>query len=83
MFAIPSVEKTLSLRSGQGNAYFRGAGAGTGQLWMEFLGVLRNQVPDVQTNEVIAAANEMFRFFTAWMLNPPPKYLENGRQDEL
>jgi heme oxygenase len=62
------VEKVLHLPSGQGNAYFKGAGAGTGQLWMEFLEVLHSRVPDDQTEAVIAAAKGMFCFFTEWML---------------
>ena len=73
------VEKTLSLSPGQGNAYFRGAGAATGQLWMEFLEVLRNRVPDDQTEAVVIAAQEMFRFFTAWMQSDSPIELKERK----
>jgi heme oxygenase len=64
------VELALGLTAGQGNAYFRGHNERTGQLWKEFCDALRTNVPDSETDAVIAAAKAMFGVFGAWMRIP-------------
>jgi heme oxygenase len=61
------VERVLGLSAGVGNAYFCGHDQDTGILWKEFCGVLQAQVPDRETDLVIAAAKTMFRVFGSWM----------------
>jgi heme oxygenase (biliverdin-IX-beta and delta-forming) len=61
------VERVLGLTAGQGNAYFRGHNARTGQLWKEFCDALRTRLPDSETDAVITAAKAMFGVFGAWM----------------
>ncbi len=61
------VETALGFQMGRGAAYFRGSGKQTGSLWKDFLDVLRVRVPDAQTDEVILAAQGMFRLFAEWM----------------
>jgi heme oxygenase len=61
------VERVLGLVPGQGNAYFRGHNERTGHLWKEFCDVLRTNVPDSETDAVIAGAKAMFRVFGSWM----------------
>src|SRR5580693_9409415 len=61
------VELVLGLTAGQGNAYFRGHNERTGQLWKEFCHALRTNVPDSETDAVIAAAKAMFGVFGSWM----------------
>jgi heme oxygenase len=61
------VERVLGLTAGQGNAYFRGHNERTGQLWKEFCDALRTNVPDSETDTVIAAAKAMFGVFGSWM----------------
>jgi heme oxygenase (biliverdin-IX-beta and delta-forming) len=61
------VERVLGLTAGQGSAYFRGHNERTGQLWKGFCDALRTNVPDSDTDAVIAAAKAMFGAFGAWM----------------
>jgi len=56
------VEKVLNIKAGKGNAYFRGYGDRTGMMWQEFKAVLTD-VPEDQSDHVIAAAKAMFRVF--------------------
>jgi heme oxygenase len=61
------VEETLGLEAGYGNAYFRGHGQQTGAMWEEFCEVLRERVPEQESETVIGGAKEMFRVFSSWM----------------
>ena len=61
------VEASLDLQPGEGDRFFRGYGQETMPKWREFQQVLLT-VPEAQTEEVIAAAKEMFGIFRAWML---------------
>jgi heme oxygenase (biliverdin-IX-beta and delta-forming) len=61
------VQITLPLSQGHGDAFFRGHGLQTGALWMEFCEMLKTQVPNDQTDTVIASAKAMFATFGEWM----------------
>ena len=61
------VERVLNLVPGQGDAYFRGHTDQTGRLWKEFCDLLRTQVPDSETDAVVAGAKAMFHAFGSWM----------------
>jgi heme oxygenase len=61
------VEIVLGFQMGRGTAFFRGSGRQTGPLWKDFLDVLQVRVPDAQADEVILAAQSMFRLFAEWM----------------
>ena len=65
------VELVLKLTPGQGNAYFRGHNERTGKLWKEFCDALRTNVPDTETEAVIAAAKAMFGVYGSWMRIAP------------
>lgn len=60
------VEEVLGLIPGEGDAYFRGYDERTSAMWKAFKDVLA-EVPDDQTETVVQAAREMFRFFGACM----------------
>ncbi len=61
------VEKTLDLTEGDGDAFFRGHGERTGQMWKEFCELLKTKITDQQADEAIASARAMFACFGAWM----------------
>jgi heme oxygenase (biliverdin-IX-beta and delta-forming) len=61
------VETALHLTEGQGSLFFRGHGSQTGQMWKEFCEMLKLQVPDDKTDDVILSAKAMFRTFGTWM----------------
>ena len=61
------VETALFLTPGQGDSFFRGHGSQTGPLWKEFCEMLKTQVPDDQTDTVIASAKRMFATVRFWM----------------
>jgi heme oxygenase len=63
------VEDVLHLTFGEGTAYFRGFGDGTGPMWKEFINYLNTEVPNDQTDEVIVGAKKMFAAFGTWMHN--------------
>jgi heme oxygenase (biliverdin-IX-beta and delta-forming) len=65
------VELVLNLTAGQGNAYFCGHNERTGKLWKEFCDLLRTNVPDTETEAVIAAAKAMFGVYRSWMRIAP------------
>jgi heme oxygenase len=56
------VEEALGFVPGIGDAYFRGHGERTGEMWRAFRAVLA-EVPEEQSEHVIAAANAMFTVF--------------------
>jgi heme oxygenase (biliverdin-IX-beta and delta-forming) len=56
------VEETLGLRAGEGDAYFRGYGERTGEMWRAFRAVLV-EVPEDEGEVVITAAKAMFAVF--------------------
>jgi heme oxygenase (biliverdin-IX-beta and delta-forming) len=60
------LEEVLGLQAGEGDAYFRGYGEHTGEMWRSFKAVLAD-VPDTDTDSVIAAAKAMFGVFRAGM----------------
>ncbi len=62
-------EKVLSLRPGEGDAYFTGYGARTGSMWNGFKDLLR-ELPDADADEVIRSAKWMFAGFEQWMTGP-------------
>jgi heme oxygenase len=66
-FIARHVEAELFLTEGQGNSYFRGHGNQTGPLWKEFCDVLKERVPDEQTDAVVLSAKAMFQTFGTWM----------------
>ncbi len=51
--------------------YFRGFDSRTGPMWKEFLHLLEEQVPDQDTDDVIAGARLMFKTFGDWMRQAP------------
>jgi len=61
------VAEALHLTQGRGDAFFRGHGSQTGPYWKEFCEVLKTNVPDDQTDTVIASAKAMFATFTDCM----------------
>lgn len=61
------VQIALPLTQGHGAAFFRGHGSQTGSLWKEFCEMLATQVPNDQTDTVIASAKAMFATFGEWM----------------
>jgi heme oxygenase len=61
------VEATLHLCEGRGNSYFRGHGSQTGPLWKEFCEMLKERIPDEQTDAVVVSAKAMFHTFGTWM----------------
>jgi heme oxygenase len=60
------LEEVLGLAAGEGDAYFRGYGEHTGEMWRAFKGVL-GEVPEEQADSVIAAAKAMFGVFREGM----------------
>ena len=56
------LEERLGLTQGEGDAYFRGYGDRTGEMWRAFKAVL-SEVPEEQADDVIAAAKAMFGVF--------------------
>jgi heme oxygenase len=60
------LEEVLGLTAGEGNAYFRGYGERTGEMWRAFKAVLA-EVPEEQADSVIAAAKAMFGVFREGM----------------
>jgi heme oxygenase len=56
------VEEALGLEAGVGDAYFRGYGERTGEMWRAFRTVLM-EVPEEESEIVIAAAQAMFAVF--------------------
>ena len=56
------LEKTFQFTTGEGNAYFRGYGEHTGEMWNAFKTILI-KVPEDESAEVIAAAKAMFGVF--------------------
>jgi heme oxygenase len=62
-----TIEKTLALNQGQGNAYFRGHMDRTGPMWKDFCFLLTSRVPDEETDKVVQAANSMFETYGEWM----------------
>jgi heme oxygenase len=63
------VERVLSLRSGEGDAYFRGYEGRTALMWRDFTNIL-DDVPDCDAESLIRAAQQMFMDFTEWMERP-------------
>ena len=61
------VQVALSLVQGNGDAFLRGHGSQTGPLWKEFCEMLKTQVPNDETDRVIASAKAMFTTFGEWM----------------
>lgn len=61
------VEKVLHLSEGQGSSYFRGHGSQTGPMWKEFCEMLKQRIPDEQTDAVVVSAKAMFSTFGTWM----------------
>ena len=59
------VEQVLSLAPGHGDAYFRGYGERTGEMWREMKALLQ-AVPDSEANAVIFAARTLFSDFAGW-----------------
>jgi heme oxygenase len=66
-FIARHVEAALHLSEGRGNSYFRGHGSQTGPLWKEFCEMLKERIPDEQTDAVVISAKAMFHTFGAWM----------------
>jgi heme oxygenase len=60
------LEEVLGLQAGEGDAYFRGYGERTGEMWRAFKTVLAD-VPDTDADSVIAAAKAMFGVFRTGM----------------
>ncbi len=60
------LEEVLGLTAGEGDAYFRGYGERTGEMWRAFKAVL-SEVPEAQADSVIAAAKAMFGVFRVGM----------------
>ncbi len=75
------VEAVLRIEAGRGDAYFRGDGGETRAMWREFLEVLRTQVPDEETEEVIRGARRMFGLFGAWMRGDGVEFAQEDRKD--
>jgi len=65
-FIARHVQITLPLTQGHGDAFFRGHGSQTGSLWKEYCEMLEVQVPNAQTDKVIASAKAMFATFIEW-----------------
>ena len=61
------VEQRFHFVRGEGSAYFRGLGDGTGAKWKEFVEVLETTIPDEAADRTIAAAKSMFSSFGEWM----------------
>ena len=61
-FIAKHVERVLKLEPGQGDAYFRGHGEGTGSLWKETTAAIA-AVPEDQAEIVIGAARRTFQAF--------------------
>jgi heme oxygenase (biliverdin-IX-beta and delta-forming) len=61
------VEVALHLSEGQGSSYFRGHGNQTGPMWKEFCEMLKQRIPDEQTDAVVVSAKAMFSTFGMWM----------------
>jgi heme oxygenase (biliverdin-IX-beta and delta-forming) len=68
-FIARHMEEMLGLNPGEGDAYFRGHGARTGEMWRAFKSVLA-EVPENHSDHVIAAAKAMFGTFRRGMLQP-------------
>jgi heme oxygenase len=66
-FIARHVATALHLNEGRGNAYFRGHGSQTGQLWKEFTEMLKLRISDEQTVAVVVSAKAMFSTFATWM----------------
>jgi heme oxygenase len=66
-FIARHVEAELHLTEGRGNAYFRGHGPQTGPLWKEFCDLLKDRIPDEETDAVVISAKAMFHTYGAWM----------------
>lgn len=62
------LERVLTLKPGEGDAYFRGYGDRTGEMWRSFKAVLA-EVPEEESERVIAAAIGMFRWFGRAMVS--------------
>jgi heme oxygenase len=62
-----SVERSLALNEGQGDAYFRGYLDRTGEMWKDFCSQLTTRVPEEQTDNVVEAAKAMFETYGEWM----------------
>ena len=71
IFIARHVEAVLHLSEGRGNSYFRGNGNRTGPMWNEFCEVLKQRIPNDQTDAVIIAAKAMFSTFASWMRRNP------------
>ena len=71
IFIARHVEAVLHLSEGRGNSYFRGNGNRTGPMWNEFCEVLKQRIPNDQTDAVIIAAKAMFATFASWMRRNP------------
>ena len=56
------VDEALGMDANRGAAYFRGYGERTAEMWQAFKAVL-TEVPDAESEEVIAAARAMFDVF--------------------
>jgi heme oxygenase (biliverdin-IX-beta and delta-forming) len=61
------VERVLSLKEGNGNAYFRGYEQQTGSMWKESCEMLRMKVPESDAEIAIGSAKAMFAVFGSWM----------------
>lgn len=64
------LESVLNLHPGFGDAYFRGYGNHTGEMWRSFKAIL-TEVPEPDTETVITAAIAMYRWFRQAMLAEP------------
>lgn len=51
--------------------YFQGLGNQTGPMWKELLQLIKDQVPDSDTDHAIAGAKSMFSIFGDWMRQTP------------
>jgi heme oxygenase len=71
IFIARHVEAALHLSEGRGNSYFRGNGNRTGPMWNEFCEVLKQRIPNDQTDAVVVSAKAMFATFAAWMRRNP------------
>lgn len=66
-FIARHVQQVLNRQDGEGIFYFRSHGDHTGSMWKQFCEILTQQVPDDQTDAVVASAKKMFTVFGAWV----------------
>lgn len=72
------VERVLKLRTGIGDAYFRGYGALTGSMWTECKAAIE-QISDEDSDMLIEAAKMVFKDFREWMSGSPDRTEETSQ----